>query len=52
LTQNKGRCLAALVDVASPVRVARFSVVAAFFDRFLLGFGPFDLAASGQALVT
>jgi hypothetical protein len=30
---------------------ARFSVVAAFFDRFLLGLGPLDLAASGQALV-
>ena len=27
------------------------SVVAAFFDRFLFGFGTLDLAASGQALV-
>ena len=49
--QNKGRCSAAFVGIANPMRAVEFSVVAAFFDRFLLGFGPFDLTASCQALV-
>jgi hypothetical protein len=33
------------------MRAVRLSVVAAFFDRFLLGFGPLDLPPSGKTLV-
>jgi hypothetical protein len=33
------------------MRAVGVSVVTAFFDRFLLGLGPLDLATSSQALI-
>jgi hypothetical protein len=40
-----------LIGNASQKLEGWLSVVPAFFDRFLFGLGPLDLAASGQALV-